>query len=184
MNTYIERKQENFEKIVNFFTTEIAKLRTGRANAAMLDGVVVNAYGSNAALNTLASIAVQDANSMIVTTWDKNALKDAEKGIVDANLGVGVVNEGEQLRVTIPQMTEENRKELVKQLNEKHEAGRISLRQVRDEIKQAIEEDEKNKEISEDDKFRLIKELEEFIHEKNEELKTIKDKKEKDIMTI
>ena len=184
MNKYIEQKQENFIKIVDFFIAELSKLRTGRANAAILDGVLVNAYGSNSVLNTLASITVQDANNMIVTTWDKNILKDAEKGIVDANLGVGVVNEGEKLRITIPQMTEENRRELVKQLNEKYEASRISLRQIRDEIKTNIEDEEKNKEISEDDKFRLLKELEEYIHAKNEELKGIKDKKEKDIMTI
>jgi len=184
MNTYIEEKQENFVKVIEFFTNEISKLRTGRANAAILDSVLVNAYGSNALLNTLASITVQDASSMIVTTWDKNVLKDAEKGIVDANLGVGVVNEGEKLRVTIPQMTEENRRELVKQLNEKYEAGRISIRQIRDEIKQNIEEEERNKEISEDDKFRFLKELEEYIHEQGEGLKSIRDKKEKDIMTI
>jgi len=184
MNKYIEQKQENFTKIIDFFTGEISKLRTGRANASILDSVLVNAYGSNSSLSTLASITVQNANSMIVATWDKNILKDAEKGIVEANLGVGVVNEGDKLRIIIPQMTEENRRELVKQLNEKHEASRISTRQTRDEIKQTIEDAEKNKEISEDDKFRFLKELEEYIHNKNEELKDIRDKKENDIMTI
>ena len=184
MNKYIQQKQENFIKIIDFFISEISKLRTGRANAAILDSVLVNAYGSNSSLNTLASITVQDASSMVVATWDKSVLKNAEKGIIDANLGVGVVNEGEKLRISIPQMTEENRRELVKQLNEKYEAGRISIRQIRDEVKNNIENAEKIKEISEDDKFRLLKELEEYIYEQSKELKKIRDNKEKDVMTI
>lgn len=184
MNEYIEQKQNDFIKTIDFFNNEISKLRAGRANASLLDGILVTAYGSNAPINTLTSIVIQDARSMLVSAWDKNILKDVEKAIVDANLGVGVVNEGEKLRVSIPQMTEENRRDLVKQLNTQHESARISIRQIRDEIKQLIEQAEKNKDINEDNKFRFIKELEEFIHEKNEELKKIRDEKEKDIMTI
>ena len=184
MNIYIEQKQEEFNKAIEFFKNEIANLRTGRATASILDKVLVNIYGSNAPLNTLASITVQDAHNMIVAPWDKNILKDAEKGIVEANLGLGVVNEGEQIRISIPQMTEEKRKEIVKQLSQKYEAARIGIRQARDEVKHNIETAKKNKEISEDDKFRFLKDLEDFVHEKYEDLKNIKNKKEDDIMTI
>jgi len=184
MNQYIQAKREEFRKAIDFFKKDIANLRAGRANPNMLDGVFAEAYGVRTPLNGLASITVADARSMTVSPWDKNLLKDIEKAIVEANLGVGVVNEGEQIRITVPQMTEENRRDLVKKLNEKMEAARIKIRQTRDEIKEDIENAEKNKEISEDDKFRFIKELDEEVRSKNEELKEIRDKKEEEIMTI
>lgn len=184
MNTYISIRQNDFTKSVDFFKQEISILRTGRASAAILDRIAIDAYGAKSLLNTIASIQIQDARCLIVSTWDKNLLKDAEKAIVDANLGVGVVNEGDKIRVSIPQMTEENRKELVKQLNEKHESARINIRKIRDEIKTSIENAQKSKEITEDDKFTYIKELEEEIHSQYNTVKDIKDKKETDIMTV
>jgi ribosome recycling factor len=184
MNQYIESKQDEFQKAIDFFKKDIANLRTGRANPAMLDGVLVEAYGAKTPLNGLASITVSDAKSMVIAPWDKNVLKDVEKAIVEAELGVGVINEGDKIRLSIPQMTEENRKDLVKKLNEKLETARIAIRKIRDEIKDDIEEAEKNKEISEDNKFRFITELDEEVKKKNDELKEVKDKKEQEIMTI
>lgn len=184
MNTYLNQKQAEFDKTVDFFQAEIAHLRIGRATASLLDKVLVLSYGAKAPLNTVASISVQDAQSMIVAPWDKNLLKETEKGIAEANLGVGVVNEGDKIRITIPQMTEEKRKEIVKQLNHKMEESRITLRKLRDEVKNEIEQAERNKEISEDDKFRFLHELEDLTHKKNEELKKLRDKKEEDVMKI
>ncbi len=184
MNQYIQSKQEEFQKAIDFFQKEIANLRIGRANPNMLDGVLVEAYGVKTPLNGLASVTVTDARGMTVTPWDKNLLKDIEKAIVEARLGVGVVNEGEKIRISIPQMTEENRRDLVKKLNEKMESARIRIRQVRDEVKDDIERAEKDKEISEDDKFRFIGELDEEVRNRNNELKEIRDKKEEEIMTI
>ena len=184
MNQYIQPKQEEFVKIVDFFKKEISSLRTGRANPGILDGVQVGAYGVKTSLNGVASINVPDGQSITIAPWDKNVIKDIEKAIADANLGVGIVNEGSQLRLTVPKMTEESRREMVKKLNEKHEASRIAIRQVREDIKNAIEQAEKDKEITEDEKFLFIKELDEEIVKQNENLKTIKDKKDQDIMTI
>lgn len=184
MNKYLQVKQAELEKIIDFFKKEIMSLRTGRANPAILEGIQVEVYGAKTPLNGLANISVADAKSIIVTPWDKSVIKDLEKSIMDANLGVGVVNEGDQIRITVPEMTEENRKELVKKLNEKQEKTRISIRQVRDEIKDDIEKAEKNKEIAEDDKFRFLKELDEEVAQKNNTLKEIRDQKEKDIMTV
>lgn len=184
MNQYIQIKKEELEKAIEFFKKEISSLRTGRANPAMFEGVQVEAYGVKSPINTLANINVNDAKSMTVTPYDRGVIKDIEKAIVEADLGVGVVNEGDKLRITVPQMTEENRKDLVKKLNEKHENSRITLRQIREEIKTEIESAEEDKEISEDDKFRFLKELEEEIKKRNEELEVMRDKKEKDIMTV
>ncbi|MBA3047726.1 ribosome recycling factor [Patescibacteria group bacterium] len=184
MNQYTQSKQEEFNKAIDFFKKDIASLRTGRANPAMLDGVQVEAYGSKTPLNGLAGITVPEARSIVVAPWDKNVIKDIEKAIINFNLGVSVVNEGDKLRITVPQLTEESRRELVKRLNEKMEAARISIRQTRDEIKENIEQAEKNKEINEDDKFRFIKEMDEEVGRQNDEVKKIREGKEKEIMTI
>jgi len=184
MNKYIQIKQDDFVKAIDFFKKDISNLRTGRANPAILDNIQVEAYGVKTPLTGLASINVPEARSLVITAWDKNITKDIEKAIISANLGLSVVNEGDKIRITIPQLTEENRRELVKKLNEKMETARISLRQTRDEIKELIETAFKDKEISEDDKFRFIKELDEATIKRNDEVKEIKDKKEEEVMTI
>ena len=184
MNQFINNKQEEFIKAIDFFKKDIANLRTGRANPAVLDSIQVEVYGAKTQLNGLASITVPEARSIVVAPWDKNIIKDIEKAITSAGLGVSVVNEGDKLRLTVPQLTEENRLDLVKKLSEKMEAARVAVRQVRDEIKNNIEQAEENKEIAEDDKFKFIKELNEEIGKRNDELKEIRDGKEKEIMTI
>ncbi len=184
MNQYLQAKEKDFAAALDFFKKEISFLRTGRANPALLEGVQVEAYSVLNPLNTVANIAVGDAKSLLLVPWDKNIMKNLEKAIVEANLGFSVVNEGDKLRLTPPPLTEENRRELVKKLNEKMEKTRVSLRNVREQVKSAVEKAFGDKAISEDDKFRFIKELDEKSAKKNEELKNLRDRKEKDIMEI
>lgn len=184
MSQYLDKKQTDFIAALEFFKKDIATLRTGRANPAVLDGVQVEAYGVMNPLNTVGNITVSDARSILITPWDKGALKSIEKGVIDADLGLGVVNDGDKIRLTVPPLTEENRKELVKKLNEKMEKTRIILRQLREGVKHSIEGAFEEKEIGEDEKFRYMKELDDFSAKKNEELKELRDKKEKDIMEI
>lgn len=184
MNQYIQAKGDDYQKAIEFYKKEISSIRTGRANPSIFEGVQIEAYGAKTPLNGLANINVSDAQSMTVAPWDKNVLKDIEKAIVEADLGVGVVNEGDIIRVSIPKMTEENRKDLVKKLNEKTEKARITFRQIREEIKDDIEKAEKNKEVSEDEKFQFIKELDEETRKKNDEIEEIRKKKEEDILTV
>lgn len=184
MNQYIESKQGDFEKAIDFFRSEVMSLRTGRANPNILENVQVDVYGTKTPLNGVASINVPDGQSIVISPWDKNIIKDVEKTLANAELGVGIVNEGEQIRLTVPKMTEENRKELVKKLNEMQEATRVTFRQLRDDIKQQIEKAEKGNEITEDDKFLFIKELDDEAKSRNEELKELRDKKEEEIMKI
>lgn len=184
MNQYLEDKQVDFTQVLEFFKKEISSLRTGRANPGVLDGVQVEAYGVLNPLNAVGNISVSDASSIIIIPWDKTVIKAIEKAIIEAKLNLGVVNEGDKIRLTVPALTEENRREMAKRLSEKMEKSRISLRQIREDVKSKIEDAFLGKEISEDDKFRFIKELDEFAAKKNDELKEIKDKKEKDIMEI
>lgn len=184
MNSYLQAKQEDFNSVIEFFKHDISSLRTGRANPAMLDGVQVEAYGVMNPLNAVGNIAVADSRCIVVTPWDKGVAKAIEKGLIEANLGLGIVNEGDKIRLTIPSLTEENRRELVKKLNERFEKARISLRQVREDVKKEIEQAENDKEISEDESMRALKELDELIADKNEDLRVIRDKKEKDVMEV
>lgn len=184
MNQYLQAKQADFTGALDFFKKEISGLRTGQANPSVLESIQVEAYGVMNPLNAVSNIAVSDTRSILIAPWDKTVIKSIEKAIIEANLGLGVVNEGDKLRLTVPPLTEENRKELVKKLNEKMEKVRVILRNVRDNIKNLIEKAFADKEISEDDKFRFIKELDEFSAKKNEELKEIRERKEKDIMEI
>jgi ribosome recycling factor len=184
MNKYIELKNSELNEAIEFYKKDITSLRTGRANPAILDGIFVEAYGAKTVLSGVGSISVSDARSMVVSPWDKSVIKDIEKAIVEANLGLGVTNEGDRIRLTIPMMTEENRKDLVKKLGEKMEKARISVRQIREDVKESIETAFEEKEISEDDKFKYIKELDEEVRKLNEKLKDLRDKKEEEIMTI
>lgn len=184
MSSYLDKFKLNFKQAIEFFEREILTLRTGRANPGMLDGIEVQAYGTTMPLNGVGNISISDGRSLVIVPWDKNVLKEIEKAIMAADLGVGVVNEGDKIRLTVPALTEENRLELVKKLNTKMEDGRITIRQIRDEVKQEIEQAFVDKEISEDDKFRFVKELDEAVNKYNEELKTLRDHKEKEIMTV
>ncbi|NLZ74787.1 ribosome recycling factor [Candidatus Falkowbacteria bacterium] len=184
MNEFLQKKQDDFTNALDFFKKDIATLRTGRANPAVLDNVQVEAYGVMNPINAVGNIAVSDARSIIIVPWDKSVAKAIEKAIIDAGLGFGVANEGDKIRLTVPALTEENRKALVKTLNEKMEKARVILRQAREGVKDLLEAAFNNKEISEDDKFRFMKELDEFSAKKNDELKQIRDRKETDIMEI
>jgi len=184
MNEFISQKQAEFDKAIEFFKKEISTIRTGRANPAILDSVSVDAYGINNKLQAVANVSVMDSKTISVTPWDKSVLKNIEKAITEANLGLSARNEGDKLLLIIPQLTEESRLEYVKKLNEKQEKSRIVLRQIREEIKEDIEKAEEEKDITEDDKFLYIKELDETISDLNDQLKNLRDKKEEDIMTV
>ncbi len=184
MNQFIINQAVDFQKAIDFFIKDIGTLRTGRANPGLLDNVAIQAYGDYYPINALANIGVPEPRSLVIIPWDKTVLKDIEKGLIAANLGMGIVNEGDKIRLTVPLLNEENRRDLVKRLNDKMEEARIVLRQAREAVKNKIEAAMVAKEISEDDKFRFIKELDEFLAQKNEELKALRDKKEKEIMTI
>lgn len=184
MNQYLEAKQKDFNSALEFFIKDILSLRTGQANPGILDGVQVEAYDVLNPVNAVANISVADNSSITITPWDKGVIKAIEKAIITADLGLGIVNEGDKIRLSVPALTEENRRDLVKKLNEKMEKTRIIIRNARDAVKDLIETSFDDKEISEDDKFRFMKELDEFSAKKNEELKKLRDKKEESIMEI
>ncbi|MEK9183070.1 MAG: ribosome recycling factor [Patescibacteria group bacterium] len=173
-----------FTKILDHLKNELGSLRTGRANAAVLDSVQVQAYGQSMLLKSIASISVPDARTIAVEPWDKGLLKDVEKAIVEAKLGINPVNEGQLIRLPMPSLTEESRRDLIKILNQKLEQGRITARQLRDTVREKIVQEEKEKLIGEDQRFRLQQKLDEMVKEINDKIKVMGEEKEKEIMTV
>jgi len=180
----IDNYKEEFAKAVNHFQSEIGGLKTGRANPAILDGVRVEAYGAINPIINVASVNVPDARSLVIQPWDKSIIKEIEKGIIEANLNLNPVSDGDKIRINLPPLTEESRKEIVKLLNQKSEDAKISLRVVRDKAKEEIIEAEKNKEFGEDEKFRLLEELDKKVGSYNDQIKSLTDSKEAEILTV
>lgn len=184
MEQLLDNYKPDFEKSLSILTESLTTLRVGRANAMMVENIMVDAYGSQTQLKQMASITVPEARTIIVVPWDKAIIKDIEKAIELANIGINPVNEGAQLRLTVPALTEESRKELVKSVREKMEKTRIAIRQIRDKAKDGIVKQERNKQITEDDKYDLQKKLDEMVKDYNEQIKSMGDNKEKEIMTL
>lgn len=183
-NEFINKFLGEYDKSLEHFKTELKTIRTNRANPEIVEGILVEAYGTKMPLKQMASISVPEARTLIIEPWDKNIVKDIEKAITYASIGLNPANEGNFIRLTMPQMTEENRKEIVKNLKEKLEKARIAIRQVRDKIREEILKAEKNKEITEDDKYMAFTELDNTTAEYNKKAETMADDKEKEVMTI
>lgn len=180
----LTQKKPEFEKVIDQLRLELAKLRTGRANPSMIEDVKVDYYGTPTPVKQLANITVPEPRQLLVQTWDKNALAPAEKAIRDAGLGLNPTNEGDKLRITIPEMTEERRRELIKIVGKETEEAKIRIRNVREEIMKELKREEESGQISEDEKFRIQDHLQKMVDEFNAKIKEIADIKEKEMMTI
>ncbi len=166
-----------------WFDKELANVRTGRANPAILDSVRVDSYGTSVAINQIGSVAIEDARSIRISPWDQSQIKAIEKAISAANLGVSLAIDDKGVRVIFPELTTESRAQIVKVAKEKFEQARVTIRKERDQSIQDIDKKEKAKEMGEDDKFRLKAEVQKIVDEANKKLETAMAKKEKDILS-
>lgn len=180
----VDRKKEEFEKSIEHFVVEIGQIRTGRANSALVENVMVDYYGTKTPLKQIASINVPESRLLVIQPWDKDGLVNIEAAIRDSDLGFNPNNDGQVIRINIPALTEERRKELVKVLNQRSEDARISIRNLREEAWKEIQEMEKEGKISEDEKFLGKDYLQKIVDEYNKKVDEIKEKKEGEIMTI
>src|SRR3954447_8578613 len=163
---------------------ELGGLRTGRAAASMLEPVQVEAYGTHMPLNQVATISVPEPRLLSVQVWDKSMVKAVEKAIVDSNLGLSPATEGQVLRLRIPELNEERRKELVKVAHKYAEAARIAVRHVRRDGLDTVKKLEKNHEISEDDQERLDNDVQKATDASIAEIDQLLAAKEKEILTV
>ena len=180
----IDKQKPDFEKAIEYFKEELGKLRTGRASASLVEGIMVEYYGDKSPLKQIASITIPEARSITITPWSKDTLVNIEKALRESQLNLNPNNDGEVIRLNIPPLNEERRKELVKLLNQKAEDAKISIRKQREDVWEGIQKMEKAGEIGEDDKFRGKDELQAVIDEYNKKVEEIRSKKEADIMTV
>jgi ribosome recycling factor len=162
---------------------EYRGLRTGRAAPAILDGVLVSAYGSMMPLKQVANVGVEDARTLRVQPFDVGLLKDVERAISASNLGVGTSADSTVVRVSFPELTSERRRELTKLAKGKLEEARTTVRVARDETKKDIENKERASALTKDDKFSLIEELQKRVDKANEEMQKAFEAKEKEMST-
>ena len=180
----IKSKNKELESATKHFSEEVAKIRTGRANASMIENILVDYYGTKTPLNQVANITVPEPRVLLIQPWSVDSLSNIEAAIKMSDLNLTPNNDGEVIRINIPQLNEERRKELVKVLNGKAEDARIAVRNIREDIWQEIQKAEKEGKIAEDDKFRGKEKLQEVIDEYNDRIEEFRAKKEKEILTI
>ena len=180
----LDQKQVEFQKAIDHLKSELSTLRTGRANSSLVENLNVEYYGTPTPLIQIAQISVPEPRVIAIQPYDKSALKDIEKAIQQSNIGITPVNDGNFVRLNIPSMTEERRKDLVKVVGQMEEKARVSVRNIREEIWKEIQRMEKEGEISEDDKIASKGELQKMIDNYNEEIKKVAETKEKEVLTI
>ena len=164
--------------------SEFKQLRTGRANTAVLDGIVVPYYGTDTPLNQVASLSVPEASLIVAQPWDKTLIPAIEKAIRGADLGLNPSNDGKVVRIPIPPLTEERRKELVKKAHHMAEESRTAIRQVRRDTNDKLKKMLKDHEISEDDEKRALEEVQKLTDKNVEEVNSVLKHKEKEILEV
>lgn len=184
MANAIDNAKPEFQKALDHLEKELKNIRSGRANSAIVEDVRVEAYGQSMELKGVAAISVPDAKTIQIEPWDKTIVKDIEKALIAANLGMAPNVSGTVIRLNMPQMTEETRREAAKIISQKGEHARVSIRSVRETVRGIVEKEEKDKKITEDEKFRLHEQLDKVVKEYNEKIEKLVKEKEEEMLTI
>lgn len=171
-------------KALDHITHDINQLRTGRASAQMLDSVQVEAYGTQMKISEVANVSVPDPNMILISPWDKSLVSAIEKGIISGGLNLNAVVDGSTLRIVVPPLTEERRKEMVKLLNQKLEAGKVMMRSIRTDTKKEIDAQKGQPGISEDQIERDLTALDSHLKTYLDKLEALGAHKAQDLMTI
>jgi ribosome recycling factor len=179
----IEETRDRMQKALEHLEHELARLRAGRANPALLDGITVDYYGVNSPLNQVSNINTPDPKTILIQPWEKTMLGTIEKAIMAANIGLTPVNNGEVIRINIPPLTEERRHQLVKQVRNEGETAKISIRNARkwanDELKQLLKDG-----LPEDNEKEAVENVQTLTHQYSEKVDKVMAHKEKDVMTV
>lgn len=176
--------ETRMQQAIDVLTREFAAVRTGRANAALLDGVRVEAYGNMTPINQLASVSVPDPRTIVIQPWDATQLKEIEKGIVKSDIGITPSNDGKVIRLTMPTLTEERRKQLAKAVGKLAEDARVSVRNVRREANDKLKALAKEKKISEDEERRAHDQIQKTTDRFTARIDELVKKKEQEILTV
>ncbi|MBR4421508.1 MAG: ribosome recycling factor [Erysipelotrichaceae bacterium] len=180
-NLFLEIADEKMEGAIRAFESALTKVRTGRANPTMLDGIDVDYYGSPTPLNQIASISIQEGKTIVIKPFDRNSSKDVERAINISDLGLPVQNNGEVLRITVPALTEETRKGFCKDVDKMAEEAKVHIRNVRREVNDDIKKD---KSIPEDLSKSYLEDIQKATDKAIEKIEELAKAKQKEIMTI
>jgi ribosome recycling factor len=172
------------DKTLDDLKKELGKIRTGRANTAMLDGILVNYYGTPTPLTGMASLTVPEPRLIVIKPWEKSVLKDIEKAIKEANIGVTPMNDGEIIRLPLPALTEDRRKEIAKQVKSKGEEHKVAIRNVRRDANERIKALLKDKKMTEDENKRLSEKVQKETDAGVAKVDEITGAKEKEVMQV
>ena len=183
-NILKEQAENSMQKSLNSLNEELKKVRTGRANVSMLDSVKVNYYGNPSPLNQVASISCPDSKTFAVTPWEASILKDIEAAIIKANVGMAPQNDGKIIRLKVPELTEERRKDMVKSIKKTLEDARISIRKVRKNANDEIKQAQKKKNIGEDDEKVYLEKIQDLTNSYIKKIDKIAETKEKELLTL
>ena len=176
--------EEKMKKSIDSVAGDFAAVRAGRANAAVLDRIMVDYYGSPTPIQQIASIGSPDPRQLLITPWDGSALKLIERAIQESDLGINPQNDGKAIRLNFPQLTEERRKELVKQIHKYSEGGKVAIRNIRRDAIEKFKKMQKDSEITEDDYKIAEKDLQKLTDDMCKEIDVLLDKKEKELMAV
>jgi ribosome recycling factor len=180
----IAAARTRMEKAVDDFRKELATVRTGRANAAILESIRVDFYGTPTPVNQLGTVTVPEPTMLVISPWDPSGVGAIDKAIRASDLGLNPTNDGKVVRIPVPSPTEERRKELVKHIHKVLENHRTAVRNIRRDIKEAIDKLEKDKKISQDEQKRSLEELEKVSHSETKKIEDLSAMKEKEVMEI
>jgi len=176
----INRAKPEFDKVLSFFEKEMSKIRTGRATPALVEDVVVDCFGQKFPLKQLAAISTPEAKQILIQPWDKSYVEGIVSALGKTGIGANPIVDRDVIRITIPPMSEEYRKDLARLISEKMEESRKTIRRWREEAWEEVQERAKEGKIREDDKFRAKDELQDMIDEYNEKIEEIGERKRKE----
>lgn len=184
MNSVMSTAEQKMEKTIHALVNEYAAIRAGRANPAILDKVVVEYYGAPTPVNQLAAVSVPEARTLLIQPWDKTSLKSIEKAIQTSDIGINPSNDGNCIRMIFPPLTEERRRDLVKQVHKIAEDSKVAIRSIRRDAIEKLKEMKKKAEMTEDDLKNAEKKMQDITDKFCKEIDEIAVKKEKEIMEI
>jgi len=184
MQEYKKKANEKMNQTIEVFKKELASFRTGRASLGILDGIKVDYYGTLTPLNQVATLGIPDPRVITIQPWEQKMIGEIERAIMKSDLGLTPINDGKTIKLSIPPLTEERRKQLVKVVRKKAEEARVAIRNIRRDVIEEIKKGEKDKKFSEDESRRMQEEIQKITNSFIEKIDQILEQKEKEIMEV
>ena len=176
--------KEKMDKALSFFEKELTSVRTSRANISMLDNIQVDSYGTKTPINQLGNISIPDSNLITIQVWDVNFIKQIESAILESNLGINPQTDGQLIRLPIPKLSEERRKELAKVVSKYSESSKITIRNIRREIMDSTKKEEKDKNISQDEMKKILSDIQNITDEYISKIDLIASNKQTEVLKV